>query len=468
MLYLTKAFSKKGGIKLNKITRNTLAFMLIIFIFIYVAGIFMISGKKIQPNTYINNIDVGKLTKEEALEKIRGILEPSIESVYISLKVDEKIWRLSYSDFDYTYDYMNAIEEAYHIGRGSNFLSNIKDVIVSRVNRTNIKMSFSYEANYINTLLSTIAKEVNQKAIDATIKMKAKTFVITDEKLGKELDQEKSYDLIIECIKNGKISLVDLPLETTEPEIKRSDLAVIKDKLGEYTTRFNVNDSDRSYNISLATKSVTNVLVRPGQIFSLNKTIGPRLESFGFKTAKVIINNELVPGIGGGVCQVSSTLYNAALLSNLKIIERRNHSLPSSYISLGRDATISGDYIDLKFQNITKYPIYIYGELKGGAVTFSIYGKNDSPGKNVKIVTEVISKKQPQIKIIEDNTLMQGIEVVEKKAQTGYVVKSYRVVYENGKEIKKEALYTDTYRSSNGVKRVGTMKPIEQELLLEY
>jgi len=453
---------------LNKSTRITLVSMLIIFVFINAAGIFMISGEKIQPNTYINNIDVGKLGKDEALVKIRGILEPSIENVYIPLKVGEKVWKLNYSDFDYTYDYINAIEEAYHIGRGSNFLFNIKDVIVSRINQTNIKMSFSYQANYINTLLSTIAKEVNQEAMDATIKMKGKAFIITDEKLGKELDQKKSYDLIIESIKNSKISLINLPLQTTEPEIKRSDLAVIKDKLGEYTTRFNANDSDRSYNILLATKSVANVLVKPSQVFSLNKTIGPRLEKFGFKTAKVIINNELVPGIGGGVCQVSSTLYNAALLSDLKIVERRNHSLPSSYISLGRDATISGDYIDLKFQNITKYPIYIYGELKGGTVTFSIYGKSDGPVKNVKIETEVISKKQPEMKIIEDNTLMKGLEIVEKKSQTGYVVKSYRVVYENGKEIKRESLYTDTYRSSNGVKRVGTMKPIEQELLLEY
>ncbi len=428
----------------------------------------MISGEKIQPNTYINNIDVGKLTKEEALEKIRKVLEPSIEDVYISLKVDEKVWKLNYSDFNYTYDYMNAVKEAYSIGRGSNFLFNIKEAIFSRINRTNIKLSFSYEANYINTLLSNIAKEVNQKAIDATIKMEAKKFVITDEKLGKELDQKKSYDLIIESIENNKISLIDLPLQTTDPEIKSSDLAVIKDKLGEYTTKFNAGDSDRSYNILLATKSVTNVLVKPGQVFSLNKTIGPRLESFGFKTAKVIINNELVPGIGGGVCQVSSTLYNAALLSDLKIVERRNHSLPSSYISLGRDATISGDYIDLKFQNITNYPIYIYGELKGGAVTFSIYGKNDTPGRNVKIITEVISKKQPQMKIIEDNTLMEGVEVIEKKGQTGYVVKSYRVVSENGKEIKREALYTDTYRLSNGVKRVGTMKTIEKELPLAY
>lgn len=453
---------------MNKITRDTLTFIFIIFIFIYGAGIFMIRGEKIQPNAYINNIDIGKLTKEEALAKIKGILEPSIENVYMSLKVGEKIWKLNYSDFDYTYDYMNAIEEAYHIGRGSSFFCNVKDAIATRVNGKNISMSFSYDTNHINTFLSTIAKEVNQKAIDATIKMKEKVFVITDEKLGKELDQKKSFDLIIECIKEGKISLINLPLENTEPEIKRSDLAVIRDKLGEYTTRFNVNDGDRSYNILLATKSVTNVLVKPGQIFSLNKTIGPRLEGFGFKTAKVIINNELVPGIGGGVCQVSSTLYNAALLSDLKIIERRNHSLPSSYISLGRDATISGDYIDLKFQNITKYPIYIYGELKGGAVTFSIYGKNDNPGKAVKIVTEVISKKQPQMKIIEDNTMMKGVEVIEKKAQTGYVVKSYRVVYENGKEVKKEVLYTDTYRSSNGIKRIGTMKPIDQELLLEY
>ncbi|MDF2521410.1 MAG: VanW family protein, partial [Clostridia bacterium] len=174
---------------------------------------------------------------------------------------------------------------------------------------------------------------------------------------------------------------------------------------------------------------------------------------------KVIVNNELVPGIRGGVCQVSSTLYNAVLLSNLKVIERKNHTLPSSYVSLGRDATISGDYIDFKFMNNTNYPIYVYGEVKGSWVKFTVFGKNEHPGRYVKINSTVVKNIPPKIEIIEDPTLPVGTEIEEKKAYTGYVVKTERVVYENNKQILREDLGTSTYRVVNGVKRVGT-KPV--------
>ncbi|MDF2532175.1 MAG: VanW family protein, partial [Clostridia bacterium] len=237
---------------------------------------------------------------------------------------------------------------------------------------------------------------------------------------------------------------------------KKSDLAVIQDKLGEFSTKFNAADVDRSTNIKVATNSTNNVLIRPGEVYSVNETLGPRLAKYGYKDAKVIINNELVPGIGGGVCQVSSTLYNAVLLSNLKVIERKNHSLTLSYVGLGRDATISGDYIDFKFMNNTNYPIYIYGEVKGSWVKFTVFGKNEHPGRMVKVNSEVIKTLPPTIKIIEDPTLPVGTEIEEKKAHTGYVVTTQRVVYENGKEILRESLGTSNYRVVNGVKRVGT------------
>jgi vancomycin resistance protein YoaR len=265
---------------------------------------------------------------------------------------------------------------------------------------------------------------------------------------------------------------LELVVDVTQPEIKRSDLENIKDNLGEYSTKFNAADYDRTHNVKIATNSASGILIKPGEIYSVDKMMGPRLAKYGYKEAKVIINNELVPGIGGGVCQVSSTMYNAALLSNMKIIERRSHSLPSSYIPLGRDATISEGYIDLKFQNTSQYPIYIHGEVKGSWVKFSIYGRNENPGRTVKIRTEVVKTTQPQITIIEDPTLPEGTEVEEKKAYTGYVVKSYRIVMENGVEISREELPQSVYRVANGVKRVGTMKtepvtPDETENLLD-
>lgn len=174
--------------------------------------------------------------------------------------------------------------------------------------------------------------------------------------------------------------------------------------------------------------------------------------------AKIIMNNQYVSGIGGGICQVSSTLYNAVLYSNLEIVERKNHTLPSTYVDMGRDATISGDYIDLKFKNNTGYPIYIYGEMKGNKVRFTIYGKNDIQDRFVEIKTEMVSKTDPATEIIEDSTLPEGTVVEERKASPSYTVKSYKVIKEKGKEDIIVPLYTDIYPLVNGIKRVGIKK----------
>lgn len=414
-------------------------------------------------------MDVSRLTREEAISKLQKNYFQDIKDTYIPLVYGDKVWFLKYSDINFIYDFESAAEEAHKIGKTGNVFKRYFDTLVAPSVKKEIPLKFTYDKESIIKTLDAIAKDINSEAVDASIRLKLEGFVITAEKLGVSLNKNKAAEMIEQRIENYDISKVEIPVDIVEPEIKKSDLENITEKLGEYSTKFNAANTSRSYNIKLATKSVTDVLIRPGEVFSLNKTIGPRLAKYGFKTAKVIINNEYVDGIGGGICQVSTTLYNAALLSNMEIVERKNHSMPSDYVSLGRDATISGDYIDMKFKNNNKYPIYIYGEVKGNQVKFSIYGKKENPSRSIKIKTEIVKRIEPQIKIIKDKTLPIGTEIMEKKPKTGYVVKSYRVVMENGKEVFIEPLYTDTYKVSDGVKRVGTksVQPEEQADALE-
>ncbi len=427
----------------------------------------MVNGEKIHSNITISGINVGGLTPSQAESVLKEKMEPAIDDSAIALKFREKVWRLKYRDIAFNYEYEDAVTKAYDIGHKGNFFKRVADVVTTQLGREDIKLNFSYDSEYIRNKLVDIFKEVGQEAKDATIVLEEQGFVITDEAEGRKLDVNQSFDLIKAQVEKVAFEDVELVVDTVQPEIKRSDLENIKDKLGEYSTKFNAADVDRTHNIKIATSSASHILVRPGEVFSVDKIVGPRLAKYGYKEAKVIINNELVPGIGGGVCQVSSTLYNAALLSNMKIVERRSHSLTLSYIPMGRDATISEGYIDLKFQNTTPYPIYIYGEVKGSWVKFSIYGRNETPGRTVKIRTELVKTTPPQIKIIEDPTLPEGTEVEEKKAYSGYVVKSYRTVMENGKEISVEELPLSTYRVVNGVKRVGTMKAAPTPVIIE-
>lgn len=434
----------------------------LLIVLVFGSAMLFLSGDKISPNVSIDGLDVGRMTMEEAMLELKDTFGDNLNETYIPLKLGDRIWQLKFVDINYSYDYEKAVAEAYRITREGNVFKRYMDSINVRLNKRDVDLGFSYEKANITKFLDNISKEIDKDPVDATIRLVSGKFQITDEKPGSMLNKEKAIEMIAFNIDTKSIETIELPVEAIEAQIKKSDLSNITDKLGEFSTSFNAGNQSRTYNIKLATKSVTDVLVKPGETFSLNKTIGPRLAKFGYKTAKIIINNEYVDGIGGGICQVSTTLYNAALLSNLKIVERKNHSLPSDYISMGRDATISGDYIDMKFMNTTKYPLYIYGEVKGSQVRFSIYGKNENQGRQIKIKTEILKKIEPKIKIIEDNSLPVGTKIIEKKAKPGYVVRSYRVLVENGIDVLVEPLYTDTYRVSDGVTRVGT-KPLEIE-----
>ncbi|MHB1392894.1 MAG: VanW family protein [Clostridia bacterium] len=452
---------------MGKVIKIGIGIIIILLVAAVALSFAMVNGEKIHSNITISGINVGGFTPSQAESVLKEKMEPAINDSAIALKFREKVWRLKYRDIDFNYDYEDAVTKAYDIGHKGNFFKKVVDVVTTQLGREDIKLNFSYDSEYIRNKLVDIFTEVGQDAKDATIVLKEQGFVITDEAEGRKLDVNRSYDLIKAQIEQVAFEDVELVVDTVQPEIKRSDLENIKDKLGEYSTKFNAADVDRTHNIKIATSSASHILVRPGEVFSVDKIVGPRLAKYGFKEAKVIINNELVPGIGGGVCQVSSTLYNAALLSNMKIVERRSHSLTLSYIPMGRDATISEGYIDLKFQNTTPYPIYIYGEVKGSWVKFSIYGRIETPGRTVRIRTELVKEMTPQIKIIEDPTLPEGTEVEEKKAYSGYVVKSYRTVMEDGKEISVEELPLSTYRVVNGVKRVGTMKVAPPPAIIE-
>lgn len=446
------------GYKLSKSGLYCMVGVLILAI-IVASAIALLSGNTIRSNISISGTDVSGLTQYEAKNRLKNIYNDKIESSFILLRFEDKEWKVDYKEIGYSYDIDEAVEKAYNVGRTGDIFNRLSETLKAKVEAQNIEIESSYNMQPINKLMEKISKDIDQEVVDATIRYKGNGFEITDEKIGRILNKDSALASITEQLHKVDTAVLELTVEIVQPIVKRADLASIQDKLGEFSTKFNAADQDRTTNIKVATSSTSNVLVRPGEVFSVNETIGPRLAKFGYKEAKVIINNELVPGIGGGVCQVSSTLYNAVLLSNLKVIERRNHSLPLSYIGLGRDATISGDYIDFKFMNNTNYPIYIYGEVQGSWVKFTVFGKNEHPGRYVKINSNVIKTTPPQITLIQDPTMLVGTEREEKKAYTGYVVKTERIVYDNGREILKEDLGTSTYRVVNGVKRVGT-KPL--------
>lgn len=266
-------------------------------------------------------------------------------------------------------------------------------------------------------------------------------------------------DAAKELLKQDKEEYV-IKLKITEPEITLENIGTeaFPDQLSTFTTRYDVSDVDRSTNLRLASEKINGKVLAPGETFSYNKTVGARTIEAGYKNAKVYESGKVVDGIGGGICQVSSTLYNAALLANLEIVERRNHQFVTSYVEAGRDATVVYGQTDFKFKNTRKYPIRIVVTTNAGILKISIFGIKEENEYTFKFNTKTVSSIPYKTQYIEDSSLPEGTEKVEQKGANGLITETYITKMLNGKVVSTELLSKDTYSAMTRIIRRGTKK----------
>lgn len=252
----------------------------------------------------------------------------------------------------------------------------------------------------------------------------------------------------------------EIPLQITNPQVTLSNLGseAFPEKISAYSTRYDGGDKDRSTNLEIACKKIDEKIVLPGETFSYNKTLGARTTKAGYKTAKVYENGAVVDGIGGGICQISSTLYNAVLKANMQTVERRNHQFITSYVPEGRDATVAYGVTDFKFKNTRKYAIKIKATASNGVATISIYGIKENPEYNITFETKTISTIPVTEKYIEDNTTAEGTEEIKQKGANGCVTETYIIKSLNGQVVSKDLLSKDTYSAMQRIILKGTKK----------
>ena len=280
-------------------------------------------------------------------------------------------------------------------------------------------------------------------------------FTVYPEVEGVDFDVEAARELL----KEDKEEYV-IKLKITEPEITLEEIGTeaFPDQLSTFTTRYDVSDVDRSTNLRLASEKINGTVLAPGETFSYNKTVGARTVAAGYKNAKVYESGKVVDGIGGGICQVSSTLYNAALLANLEIVERRNHQFVTSYVGAGRDATVVYGQTDFKFKNTRKYPIRIVVTTNAGILKISIFGLKEENEYTFKFNTKTVSSIPYKTQYIEDSSLPAGTEKVEQKGANGLITETYIAKMLDGKVVSTELLSKDTYSAMTRIIRRGTKK----------
>jgi len=257
---------------------------------------------------------------------------------------------------------------------------------------------------------------------------------------------------------------IPLPVQIIEPEIKTRDLEALlfRNVLSTASTRFSTdtpNNRNRGINIRLAAAAIDGTVLFPGEEFSFNQVVGPRTPEKGYTIAHVYSQGEIRDGYGGGVCQVSTTLYDAVLLANLKVTERHNHVFTVSYVPLGMDAAVSYGYADLKFKNTTDYPIRIDARVSDSNVlTFNIVGTNMYPGVRTKVVSRIVSVTKATTQYIDDPNLAEGVEIVEEKGMDGAVVDTYIQIYSGNDLIKDYKIHQSVYQMLPRKVRRGTRK----------
>lgn len=281
------------------------------------------------------------------------------------------------------------------------------------------------------------------------------TGVLIDQIIGIEIEDMEEAKKIAESVTEEGMQF-SIPLKITLPETTMDSVLeeLFKDTLSTYTTTYNVNEKERSENVRLAADTINNVILMPGQEFSYNNVVGERTTERGYKVAKVYQEGQVVDGLGGGICQVSSTLYNAVVKADLEVLERRNHSLPVAYVKLGRDATVVYGSVDFRFRNNQQYPIRIESSASGGTLTIKICGIQTNPDRTVDIETETVAVLNFTEKNIEDANLAMGTSKIVQTGKKGYKVKSYRVTKENGVEVDRKLISTDTYSPIAQIKKV--------------
>lgn len=412
---------------------------------------------KIYSGVDIENIDVSGLTVDEAVEKLTDEFQTKILDKKLSVVIDGTENIISYSEIDPSYNISEIVTEAYNYGKEFGVFGKYK-AIKGRTEKS-FDLSFSFDEEKLSDIENKLASEVNKSATDAKIVILNGNTSITPEKQGQELNLENLDATLKETI-SGDLKgneKIDVSTEKVDAKVKSSDLGKIDGIIGTYTSNYSTSAAGRAENIEIATRKINGTLLMPGDTFSFNEVVGPRTVEAGFKEAGTYVGNKVEPGIGGGICQVSTALYRAVMHANIRSVERTNHSMTVGYAAPGLDATVAYGYIDYKFKNTYDFPIYIEGIISGRNVTYNVYGNVAGlGGKTYDMTSEIVQTMYPEEKYVNDSTLDVGTQVVDTAGTVGYKTISYQITYENGVEVNREVISNDTYIKVDKIIKVGT------------
>lgn len=501
------------------------AIVLVIIMFLCsIFALLNMNNNKIIKGITINQINVENLSIEEATEKIKEKENNKVEKD-IDIKYNDFEYSIKLSQIEVTYKIEEAVKEAFNTGRSNNIFVDNYNILKTRIKKKNINVEYEYNEKLLDEILDDIAVKIPGAVIEPSYYIENKKLYISKGKTGISVEKEKLKKAILERIEKEKDESIiievletepqnididkiyneiytepknayytkdpfeifphvegvnfdkeeakkileknkeeyEIPLTITVPEITTNKIGTeaFPDMLSTFSTRYDASNIPRTTNLKLAMQKLNGVVVSPGETFSYNKTLGKRTAEAGYKEAGGFAGGRVVQTLAGGICQISSTLYDAVLYANLDIVERHNHMFLAGYVGAGKDATVVYGTYDFKFKNTRKYPVMIKTSIGNGIAQISIYGIKEEVEYEVEISSKILSYISYKVIYETDNSLTSGTEKVVQNGMNGCKSITYKILKLNGKQVSSTVLSTDTYDPMNKIIKRGPSKTAE-------
>ena len=415
----------------------------------------------IYPGVFVDGMHIGGMTPDEALAAL-GDENAVSASFALHIAIGDKVWTLDNQNVSAHRDITGALLKAYAYGRRNTtdiqttqrtpFRERADAVMALRENYVYLHSEQVFDYATVQNVIHEIDDYVTRDPIDSQIvsfDFNTRSFTYSDDQPGVTIDSDALYNQVVGLLEQGVYNrTITVTPTLTMPTVTKEDLQNTFKMIAAFTTKTS-SDSNRNSNINLACQTINGTVLLPGEVFSFNGTVGQRTMARGYREAGAIAGGQLIDEVGGGICQVSSTLFNAVARANLEIVSRSPHAWPSTYVNIGEDATVNWPNLDFKFKNNTDTPIFVIAYYKDRHCTAEIWGK--TLGDNVTIdLTSKVTKNiiaSLEVVYVYNPKLPIGTEKKTINRRDGSVVETYKVWYKNGEEFKREYLHTSTYRA---------------------
>jgi len=353
-------------------------FQLILNTSVGLAWILPRSSQTVPYGITVDGHEVGGFNREQLVAYLYQNNASNIIDTEMVIKNGSREWYLATKDFDFRYDYGKTVDAILQEPPWADSHPMVLSLLKLQARKLELPFEISWHEDRLDTFLASINEETMIPARNASLHVVDGKVLIVDGQSGEQTDFESTTENIIRSIRSNNGEIVNIVKKTIMPEIVSEDLTAVDSVVAVFDTEIDIDNDNRTDNVILASQMLDGTIIMPGDIFSFNEVIGERSLETGFKNAPVIIGGSVQQDVGGGICQVATTLYNASLLTGLEIVERSPHTIPVKYAPHGQDATVFYGQIDLKIKNSLSNPVMINSIIENSKLMITIYGNHQN------------------------------------------------------------------------------------------